>query len=101
MMAQSKDANVPDDTNLAKQKRELGEVSHKIKKAALEARITRLELEVHQLKILTSVLSNPRQVQRDLADKQRELAECRAQLKREFPETDRRWWHALLFWRKS
>ena len=115
MTAHSKDTNVPDDPNLGeteKSAQALAKVSEAAKAATdillrstkkkdLEYKIQKAATEVTMLERDASVLRDTTEAQRRLADKQRELAELRTQLKREFPETDRRWWHPLLFWRKS
>jgi hypothetical protein len=119
MTAQSKDTNAPHDPNLARPKSELEKTAdafsritdtansisdtllRRTKKQVLELQIQRAAYEVRILEQDASVLRDATGVQQRLADKRRELADLRAQLKREFPETERRWWHALLFWRKS
>jgi len=112
MTAQSKDPNVPDDlvelvSKVEKHVRELeetGEAARDVSDALLRrTKKEALELQVYIASTEVSILK--RDVSdagaRHLADKQRELADLRAQLKCEFPETERRWWHALFFWRKS
>ncbi len=119
MTAQSKDPNVPDDPNLADLKHEVekstqaatkaAEVAkaanearlRELKKLTLEAQIQGVAIEVAMLEREAPLPRDAAEVKRRLADKQRELAELRARLKREFPETARRWWHTLLFWRRS
>ena len=70
-------------------------------KQALEVQIEIVAAEVSILEQDASVLSDATIVRQRLADKERELAYLRAQFKREYPETETRWWNALFFWWKS
>ncbi len=114
MTAQSKAPNVPDERNFVelvsevekhvRELKETGEAARDVSDALLRrTKKEALELQIYMAATEVSIFKRDASDAgaRRLADKQRELAELREQLKREFPENERRWWHALPFWWKS